>query len=107
MMDPISAILKANYVVLVIEVSCGEYGDNVRKLVKAINNGKHDIQIGKPFPEESMNLNNSTAKVNNTDVESRKINGLDNPTSNGMNKMLLASVQDDIAKDCAEGESPT
>jgi hypothetical protein len=34
----------------VIEVSCGEYGDHVGNLVKAIGNGKHDIREGKPFP---------------------------------------------------------
>lgn len=31
----------------IIEVSCGEYGDNVRKLVGAIDNGKNDIREGK------------------------------------------------------------
>lgn len=46
---------------LVIEVSCGEYGDNVRKLVMAIQNGKHDIQVGKPFPQPE-NLNNVNQK---------------------------------------------
>lgn len=45
----------------VIEVSCGEYGDNVRKLVTAINNGKYDIQVGKPFPQPE-NLNNVNQK---------------------------------------------
>lgn len=44
-----------------IEVSCGEYGDNVRKLVTAINNGKYDIQVGKPFPQPE-NLNNVNQK---------------------------------------------
>lgn len=44
-----------------IEVSCGEYGDNVRKLVMAIQNGKHDIQVGKPFPQLE-NLNNVNQK---------------------------------------------
>lgn len=28
----------------IIEVSCGEYGDNTGKLVRAIDNGKHDIR---------------------------------------------------------------
>lgn len=46
---------------LVIEVSCGEYGDNVRKLVTAINNGKYDIQVGKPFPQPKS-LNNVNPK---------------------------------------------
>ncbi|XP_050422485.1 ATP-binding cassette subfamily G member 4 isoform X2 [Adelges cooleyi] len=44
-----------------IEVSCGEYGDNVRKLVNAIQNGKYDIQTGKTFPT-SDNLNNVNQK---------------------------------------------
>nr|CAD7438922.1 unnamed protein product [Timema bartmani] len=44
-----------------IEVSCGEYGDNIKKLVAAIQNGKHDIRTGKPFPDlpEDEVLNNS------------------------------------------------
>ncbi|XP_050537758.1 ATP-binding cassette sub-family G member 1 [Daktulosphaira vitifoliae] len=44
-----------------IEVSCGEYGDNVQKLVNAIQNGKCDIQPGKPFPNNEI-LNNSNQK---------------------------------------------
>lgn len=54
-------------VYLVIEVSCGEYGDNVRKLVTAIKNGKYDIQVGKPFPNPEI-LNN----VNQKDVMKSK-----------------------------------
>lgn len=43
----------------IIEVSCGEYGDNTGKLVRAIDNGKHDIRNGKPFPESKVpDLNN-------------------------------------------------
>ncbi|PSN50370.1 ATP-binding cassette sub-family G member 1 [Blattella germanica] len=50
----------------VIEVSCGEYGDNIRKLVTAIQNGKHDIRTGKPFPElpAAEILNNTSVKMN-------------------------------------------
>lgn len=29
----------------IIEVSCGEYGDNTGKLVRAIDNGKNDIRL--------------------------------------------------------------
>lgn len=50
-----------------IEVSCGEYGDNVKKLVNAIGNGKYDVQNGKSFPNQDVNaeqLNNQT--VNDT-----------------------------------------
>ncbi|KAJ0175542.1 hypothetical protein K1T71_008701 [Dendrolimus kikuchii] len=43
----------------IIEVSCGEYGDNTGKLVRAIDNGKHDIRNGMPFPESRVpNYNN-------------------------------------------------
>ncbi|KAG6445638.1 ATP-binding cassette sub-family G member 4 isoform X1 [Manduca sexta] len=42
----------------IIEVSCGEYGDNTGKLVRAINNGKNDIRNGQPFPETTPNYNN-------------------------------------------------
>lgn len=48
-------------IVAVIEVSCGEYGDNIKTLVNAIRNGKHDIRDGYPFPEKEM-LNNTGAK---------------------------------------------
>lgn len=52
---------------LVIEVSCGEYGDNIRRLVNAIQNGKHDIRTGKPFPElpSAEVLNNAGVKLTN------------------------------------------
>ncbi|XP_039751475.1 ATP-binding cassette sub-family G member 4 isoform X2 [Pararge aegeria] len=35
----------------IIEVSCGEYGDNTGKLVRAIDNGKNDIRTGMPLPK--------------------------------------------------------
>lgn len=35
----------------IIEVSCGEYGDNTGKLVRAIENGKNDIRNGMPLPK--------------------------------------------------------
>ncbi|KAM3958493.1 ATP-binding cassette subfamily G member 4 isoform 2-T2 [Aphomia sociella] len=38
----------------IIEVSCGEYGDNTGKLVRAIDNGKNDIRNGMPFPEVKL-----------------------------------------------------
>ncbi|XP_050673849.1 ATP-binding cassette sub-family G member 1 isoform X3 [Leptidea sinapis] len=41
----------------IIEVSCGEYGDNTGKLVRAIENGKNDIRNGVPFPKLA-NYNN-------------------------------------------------
>ncbi|XP_024086060.1 ATP-binding cassette sub-family G member 4 isoform X1 [Cimex lectularius] len=83
----------------IIEVSCGEYGDYVRKLVTAIQNGKCDIQAGKPFTTSEQQLNNANAdkKVNNS-------SNAENPSnnSNGTNNMLLAYARDDIAKDTSQ-----
>lgn len=45
----------------VIEVSCGEYGDNVKTLVNAINNGKYDIREGCTLPQLKESMNNCTA----------------------------------------------
>lgn len=45
----------------VIEVSCGEYGDNIKTLINAINNGKYDIREGYPFPETKEGMNNCGA----------------------------------------------
>lgn len=90
------------YTPTVIEVSCGEYGDNVRKLVAAIKNGKNDIRVGKPFPEieASNTLNNANAKVNNDIAagERKMSNG-----TTGVNNMLLAATND-IAKENANCE---
>ncbi|KYN17094.1 PREDICTED: ATP-binding cassette sub-family G member 4 isoform X1 [Trachymyrmex cornetzi] len=45
----------------IIEVSCGEYGDNIKNLINAINNGKYDIREGHPLPETKEGMNNCTA----------------------------------------------
>ncbi|KAJ8669380.1 hypothetical protein QAD02_000639 [Eretmocerus hayati] len=45
----------------IIEVSCGEYGDNIKNLVNAIRNGKSDVREGYPFPEKEI-LNNTSSK---------------------------------------------
>lgn len=42
-------------------MSCGEYGDNIKNLINAINNGKYDIREGYPFPETKEGMNNCTA----------------------------------------------
>ncbi|XP_076174538.1 ATP-binding cassette sub-family G member 4 [Ptiloglossa arizonensis] len=48
----------------IIEVSCGEYGDNIKNLVNAIKNGKYDIREGYPFPENrSEGMNNSLSET--------------------------------------------
>ncbi|XP_029667790.1 ATP-binding cassette sub-family G member 4 isoform X1 [Formica exsecta] len=47
----------------IIEVSCGEYGDNIKNLVNAINNGKYDIREGHSFPETKEEMNNCAAST--------------------------------------------
>lgn len=48
----------------IIEVSCGEYGDNIKNLVNSIQNGKYDIREGHPFPEsKSEPLNNEPTEA--------------------------------------------
>ncbi|NP_001266398.1 ATP-binding cassette sub-family G member 1 isoform X2 [Bombyx mandarina] len=42
----------------IIEVSCGEYGNNTGKLVRAIDNGNNDIRNGMPFPDQTPDYNN-------------------------------------------------
>lgn len=91
----------------IIEVACGEYGDNTSKLVRAIDNGKEDIQYGHSFPDVKVNdLNNAstnnmsngnnTASVNETANVVEKVvekNGGEN------GNFLPVKVINDIAKD--------
>lgn len=77
----------------IIEVACGEYGDNTRKLVNAINNGKNDIRDGKPFPEFRVTdgLNNALNMITNY------VNK--NEGANEEEKFVKNTVND-IAKEC-------
>ncbi|XP_047001476.1 ATP-binding cassette subfamily G member 4-like isoform X1 [Schistocerca americana] len=62
----------------IIEVSCGEYGDNIRKLVTAIRNGKNDIRSGTPFPPIAgvdEKLNNSNVNILDKSKNLEKSNG--------------------------------
>lgn len=97
----------------IIEVACGEYGDNTRKLVNAIENGKNDIRDGKPFPEFKMsdglnnaakyvtdNVNGVANKVNkneNVNGEEKFVNNLAAGGENG--NQLLQSVVNNISKE--------
>ncbi|XP_022814310.1 ATP-binding cassette sub-family G member 4-like isoform X2 [Spodoptera litura] len=57
----------------IIEVSCGEYGDNTGKLVRAIDNGKNDIRNGMPFPESKVpDYNNKKAMEESLNTEWNK-----------------------------------
>lgn len=73
-----------------IEVSCGEYGDNVKKLVDAIQNGKYDIQNNKPFPNQEL--------LNNFDVKSQNGEITTGNNANVMNLESLAKEKDNLAE---------
>ncbi|CAB0036165.1 unnamed protein product [Trichogramma brassicae] len=60
----------------IIEVSCGEYGDNIKNLVNAIRNGKSDVREGYPFPEKEQ-LNNADIKeLENGTIEGTNVNAV-------------------------------
>lgn len=83
----------------VIEVSCGEYGDNVRNLVNAIANGKHDIREGKPFPV--LKESNLTAARGNGQVN-QKLQGeaeVSNGDKNGAISSTFAFATNYLAKE--------
>nr|CAD7203146.1 unnamed protein product [Timema douglasi] len=95
----------------VIEVSCGEYGDNIKKLVAAIQNGKHDIRTGKPFPDlpEEEILNNSVkekltnGKADNVNVSvtqpGDKFSTNKSSTTGNLNLYNTYTASNDIAKE--------
>ncbi|XP_054002971.1 ATP-binding cassette sub-family G member 4 isoform X1 [Hylaeus anthracinus] len=99
----------------IIEVSCGEYGDNIKNLVNAIKNGKYDIREGHPFPENnSEGLNNgiteslqkgiadggeNAAIGDKNDVKNLKEKFLESKQEGADSKAVITSyVANDIAK---------
>lgn len=92
----------------IIEVSCGEYGDNIKKLVNAIDNGKYDIRTGHPFPETKLeDANNAEAlkdeknamakdKNDASNVEEKFQENKSNRTSNG--GIIPSYARNDIVK---------
>nr|CAD7590100.1 unnamed protein product [Timema genevievae] len=99
----------------VIEVSCGEYGDNIKKLVAAIQNGKHDIRTGKPFPDlpEDEVLNNSVkekltnGRADNVNVSvtqpGDKFSTNKSSTTGNLNLYNTYTASNDIAKEGHNG----
>ncbi|CAG2054906.1 unnamed protein product [Timema podura] len=100
---------------VVIEVSCGEYGDNIKKLVAAIQNGKHDIRTGKPFPDlpEDEVLNNSVkekltnGRADNVNVSvtqpGDKFSTNKSSTTGNLNLYNTYTASNDIAKEGHNG----
>lgn len=96
----------------IIEVSCGEYGDHIKKLVNAISNGKNDIRTETSFPAITggEGLNNASKTVNDNAGESQAAEKSVNETANQVEKfadsrsnpngsLLLNNAMNDIAKD--------
>ncbi|XP_015430836.1 PREDICTED: ATP-binding cassette sub-family G member 4 isoform X1 [Dufourea novaeangliae] len=85
----------------IIEVSCGEYGDNIKSLVNAIKNGKYDIREGYPFPEnKSEGLNNGPSESLQKNVDAGE-----NAEARNKNDMknLEEKFQDNKTKDLNNG----
>lgn len=72
----------------IIEVACGEYGENTKKLVEAIDNGKEDIRLGKQFPQRPKEvLNNGAEKypgVHKNLNENNPTQKFENSTNNAL-----------------------
>ncbi|XP_023942158.1 ATP-binding cassette subfamily G member 4 [Bicyclus anynana] len=96
----------------IIEVSCGEYGDNTGKLVRAIENGKNDIRTGMPLPKmaeynnkRDMDQSLKTNDWNKNDASQVQDKMADVPNgangTNGTNNLhngLLQFAANEIAK---------
>ncbi|CAG9578177.1 unnamed protein product [Danaus chrysippus] len=87
----------------IIEVSCGEYGDNTGKLVRAIENGKNDIRTGMPLPKPldynnkqdmEASLKNGWDKNDATQFKDKEVNG--NGNANIQNGIMQYS---DVARE--------
>lgn len=85
----------------IIEVSCGEYGDNIKNLVNAIQNGKYDIREGYPFPEAKAEGLNNAAVTMYADDPGSAPNG-DVKDKNDVNN-LEEKFQDTKGKDVNNG----
>lgn len=98
----------------IIEVSCGEYGDNIKKLVTAIANGQNDIRNENSFPaiEAGTGLNNATKTVNESapasavadksavnETANSKDDKFADKTNGNNGNVLLQNAMNDIAKD--------
>lgn len=94
----------------IIEVACGEYGDNTKKLVAAIENGKQDIREGK-FPlQKDEKLNNAsytaaeTKDKNDTSNIQEKFNNVNDVNGCDKNNLLPKNAINDISKENGQVE---
>lgn len=96
----------------IIEVACGEHGENSKALVTAIANGKRDIRSsddygGAKTRNDNVNNHNAIVKINNDKNDAANANankfGSDDFKTNGGN-ILAQKLYNDIAKDSSAGE---
>lgn len=98
----------------IIEVACGEYGPQTKKLVEAIQNGKIDIKDGNYPKLKKEKLNNSLVKDVDNEMEMQNINNVnkninvevndkfslnENPSNSRVNSILGKNAINDISKE--------
>lgn len=93
----------------IIEVACGEYGDNTNKLVDAIDNGKEDVRNNYVPKKNNVVLNNGAVKYGQADKDKNvneddgvvedKLAGSKNGNATAPNGGVYESVINNIAKD--------
>lgn len=100
----------------IIEVACGEYGDNTKKLVNAIDNGKEDVREGS-LPMLKKEILNNMAYMDNGEVttnnlsKNENVNATDKFAQNGStnmevsNGLLPKNAVNDIAKTGQNGQN--
>lgn len=87
----------------VIEVACGEHGDNQGSLVNAIDNGKRDIRTAADFAgikarNDLVKVHNLKAMLDKNDAQNATCSKFeDNLALN--NQLLTANLVNDLAKD--------
>lgn len=83
----------------VIEVACGEHGDNTKKLVNAIENGKRNVKSLNDYPDikqtniAKINANDINLK-SNYDKNVQKDNNKTDKYSNGLTVAKESNVED-------------
>ncbi|CAH2108004.1 unnamed protein product [Euphydryas editha] len=91
----------------IIEVSCGEYGDNTGKLVRAIDNGKNDIRTGMPLPDlpeynnkkdMENSLKNEWNKNDASQIQGKDVSNGTNGTNGTLQNGLIQFAANEIAK---------
>ena len=84
----------------IIEVACGEHGDNTNKLVRAIENGKKDIRSEADYEKVRSNIIKNIPKVHNLEANLKSTYEKNEKFSDDQNgkSLIPAKVLNVIAK---------